>query len=180
MTSTLSNLGVVTLPESMGAYVSRFDFILGPPVKNMLCCAVCTFGGRAVISFSSVMEEADIERFYFRHLAREGLDVVIETNYGVSYEYCKNCALKVNTPQALCPLCASDLSDAENAACAAYPEEDDGVRPDGDRPDDGLYPANSGAIKYDLTFRIFLFLSVLAVGGCVLINILAYDGILWS
>jgi hypothetical protein len=84
VTSTLSNLGVVTLPESMGAYVSRFDFILGPPVKNMLCCAVCTFGGRAVISFSSVMEEADIERFYFRHLAREGLDVVIETNYGVS------------------------------------------------------------------------------------------------
>jgi NRPS condensation-like uncharacterized protein len=84
VTSTLSNLGVVTLPESMGAYVSRFDFILGPPVKNMLCCAVCTFGGRAVISFSSVMEEADIDRFYFRHLAREGLDVVIETNYGVS------------------------------------------------------------------------------------------------
>lgn len=106
-------------------------------------------------------------------------------------KYCKNCALNVNTQQPLCPLCASDLSDAENGACAACPAEDggaacpdgacpDGVCPDDVFPDDGLYPASSGAIKYDLTFRIFLFLSVLAVGGCVLINILAYNGILWS
>ncbi len=84
MTSTLSNLGVVELPESMKEHIQRFDFILGAPVKNMLSCAVCSFGDNMTVSFSSIMEETDIERFIFRFLARKGLDVVIETNYGVA------------------------------------------------------------------------------------------------
>jgi hypothetical protein len=93
-------------------------------------------------------------------------------------KYCKKCALRVNTCQPLCPLCASDLSDLDGAACPS--KDDPAGRGGAARQDDGLYPADHDGIKYDLTIRIFLFLSVLAVGCCVLINILAYRGILWS
>lgn len=82
VTTTLSNIGVISLPDSMREYVRRFDFILGAPVLNALSCAVCSFEDSMTVSFTRVMEETDIERFFFRFLARQGLDIVIESNYG--------------------------------------------------------------------------------------------------
>ncbi len=90
-------------------------------------------------------------------------------------KYCRKCALKINTRQQFCPLCACDLSDAET---------DGGRTTSGEGNETGteydLYPLSSDGIKYDLTFRIFLFLTIIVVCSCVLINILAYDGMLWS
>lgn len=83
VTSTMSNLGVVSLPPSMSEHVERFEFVLGAPVKNMLNCALCTFKDHMTISFTRVMEETDIERFFFRYLSGQGISVVIESNYGV-------------------------------------------------------------------------------------------------
>jgi NRPS condensation-like uncharacterized protein len=82
VTTTLSNLGVISLPDSMKNEVERFDFMLGAPVLNAFSCAACTFEDNMTISFTRVMEETDIERFFFRFLARKGLDIVIESNYG--------------------------------------------------------------------------------------------------
>lgn len=84
ITSTVSNIGIISLPESMDSYVDRFEFVLGAPITNMLCCAVCTYHDSLVISFTRVMEETDIERYFFRFLAKKGLDVIIESNDGVS------------------------------------------------------------------------------------------------
>lgn len=82
VTTTLSNIGVVGVPESMKSDIKRFDFILGAPVLNAFSCAMCTFEDSMTISFTRVMEETDIERFFFRFLAKKGLDVVVESNYG--------------------------------------------------------------------------------------------------
>jgi NRPS condensation-like uncharacterized protein len=84
VTTTLSNLGVVSLPESMSEYVERFDFVLGAPDKNTHRCAMCTFGGSVTVSFTRIIEETEIERFFFRYLAEKGLDIVIESNDGSS------------------------------------------------------------------------------------------------
>ncbi len=91
-------------------------------------------------------------------------------------KYCKKCALQVNTKQSHCPLCTADLFDTDEVCCI----ENESADSSEGEPEDELYPTNYEIIKYDLTFRVFLFLSVLAVGVCVLINILAYDGMLWS
>ena len=82
VTTTLSNLGVVSVPDSMKNGIRRFDFILGAPVLNAFCCAICTFEDSMTVSFTRVMEETDVERFFFRFLAKKGLDIVIESNYG--------------------------------------------------------------------------------------------------
>lgn len=82
VTSTLSNLGMINLPESMAEHIERFEFVLGAPVKNMLNCAMCTTGEKLTISYSRVMEETEIERFFFGFLSSQGLHITIESNYG--------------------------------------------------------------------------------------------------
>lgn len=83
VTSTMSNMGIINLPPSMAEHVERFEFVLGAPVKNMLNCAICTFNSNLIMTFTRVMEETDIERFFFRYLSGQGIPVVIESNYGV-------------------------------------------------------------------------------------------------
>lgn len=83
VTTSLSNLGVIRLPESIEEHVDRFEFVLGAPVMNMLNCGICSYKNRLVISFTRIMQEADIERYFFRFLADKGLDIIIESYCGV-------------------------------------------------------------------------------------------------
>ena len=90
-------------------------------------------------------------------------------------KYCRKCALSVHTGYGFCPLCASQLTDgpaadeAPETACAAP----------GDSGED-LYPRYDGEVTYNLTLRVLLFVSVVGAGTCLLINLLAYHGMLWS
>lgn len=83
VTSTLSNIGIIKLPDSMEKYVERFEFVLGAPIINMINCGICSYKDSMVISFTRIMEETDIERYFFRFLAEKGADIVIESNCGV-------------------------------------------------------------------------------------------------
>jgi hypothetical protein len=85
-------------------------------------------------------------------------------------KYCEKCGVKINTDKAKCPLCSALLRDAGNACeedaaplASNYPETvDEAVR------------------KYNFTFRLMLFISVVIASTCLLINILTYSGVLWS
>ncbi len=81
-TSSFSNLGVIKLPEEMEKYVERFEFILGPPVSNLITCTACSFKNDMIMTFTKVMHETDIEKFFFRFLSEQGLDITIETSRG--------------------------------------------------------------------------------------------------
>jgi len=78
--STLSNLGVVKLPEEMRRHVERFDFILGPLLYNPNACACVTFGDTLCINFTRTIRESLIERRFFTFLVREGLHVTVESD----------------------------------------------------------------------------------------------------
>lgn len=80
VTATLSNLGIIKVPDDMKEHIERFDFVLGAPSSNMLNCAVCTFEDKLVLSFTRVMEETEIEKFLFRFLSAKGMEITIETN----------------------------------------------------------------------------------------------------
>ena len=79
-TCTLSNLGLVSIPDTMENYIDRFEFILGPPVLNLINCSVCSYRENIIITFTKAMYETDIERFFFRFLSEKGLKITIETN----------------------------------------------------------------------------------------------------
>ncbi len=76
--STLSNLGVVKLPEEMRPYVSRFDFVLGTPLKTGISAGVISYDGQMVISFTRDMADARVERAFFTTLVKMGLRVKVE------------------------------------------------------------------------------------------------------
>lgn len=77
---TLSNLGLVRLPDDMAAYVDRLDFFLGRATKRRCQMACVSYGGRTFIDFSRTFAEPSIERRFFTMLVRMGIPVKVESN----------------------------------------------------------------------------------------------------
>lgn len=86
-------------------------------------------------------------------------------------KYCRKCALSVNTAYDFCPLCASQLTSGQNTETT--PEADAAA------PED-VYPVYKGEIKYNFALRLLLFISVAGASTCLLINLMFYNGVLWS
>lgn len=80
VSGTLSNLGLVKLPEGMAGEVERMDFMLGTNPINKANCAVCGFKDKLVINFSRNTKSKEVERLFFIRLIKMGIPVKIETN----------------------------------------------------------------------------------------------------
>jgi NRPS condensation-like uncharacterized protein len=81
MTSTLSNIGSIALPQEISTFVDRFDFVLGAPKQNPMNCAVLSYEDTISISFTSVISENSILVEFINFLKSHGLEVKVETNY---------------------------------------------------------------------------------------------------
>ncbi len=79
-TTTLSNLGKIEVLKEFEDYIDNFSFLVAPSIAEKIKCCVCSYKNNLIFSFSSILEETYIERFFFRHLVSEGIDVTIESN----------------------------------------------------------------------------------------------------
>ncbi len=79
-TSSISNLGLVKLPDEMAQYVTRMDFILGPLSRNRVVCAALTYNGELILNFTRTIKESMVEREFFRYLVKLGVPVKVESN----------------------------------------------------------------------------------------------------
>ena len=79
-TSTISNLGVVSLPEEMEQYVERLDFQLGPLYQNKVMSGAVSYKDKLYINFTRKLRESDVERGFFTRLVEDGIPVTIESN----------------------------------------------------------------------------------------------------
>ena len=77
---SFSNLGVITLPEPMGRYVRRMDFIIGPQSRAPYNCGLLTYNGTLYINFIRNIKEPTLERHFYRVLQEQGLKVKAESN----------------------------------------------------------------------------------------------------
>lgn len=82
----LTNMGALTVPESMKPFVDRFDIYMGQPFSLRTNCAIISFGDVLTINFASSIIEADVERYFFRKLVQDGIHVKIESNREVITE----------------------------------------------------------------------------------------------
>ena len=80
MTSTLTNLGAIDLPDEMAEHVARFDMMLGAPRHNKICCAVCSYQDILNVCFTSTMKQTHVEREFFTFLVKNGIHVKLESN----------------------------------------------------------------------------------------------------
>ena len=76
----LTNMGVMKVPEGMKPYIERFDIYMGQPFSRRTNCAIISFEDILTVNFTSSIVEADVERYFFRRLVRDGIHVKIESN----------------------------------------------------------------------------------------------------
>ena len=76
----LSNLGVVTLPEEIRPFVTRFDVVLGAQASRPYNCGIISYNGKMYINFIRNTREPDLERGFFTGLRKKGVHVLIESN----------------------------------------------------------------------------------------------------
>ncbi len=79
-TALFSNLGPVSLPESMSEHIDSFSFYTGPGLVNGARCGAASLGDRFVFTFSNIYKEDDIESEFMKKLTELGLSVTVETN----------------------------------------------------------------------------------------------------
>ena len=83
-TSTVTNIGGITVDEDYEKYVDRFYAMLPMSKGHDIKGAICWYKDVLTFTFTSVLKETDIQRDFFRQLAADGLDVEIESN-GIYY-----------------------------------------------------------------------------------------------
>lgn len=76
----LTNMGAIKVPEDMNPHIERFDIYMGQPFSSRTNCAISSFEDTLTINFASSIIEADVERYFFRKLVKDGIHVKIESN----------------------------------------------------------------------------------------------------
>lgn len=75
-TSTLTNIGLLKLPEPLENLVDRFDCVLGGGVGlNALGCAVIGFKNKLTVSISSVTKDTSVQDCFFSTIIKDGITV---------------------------------------------------------------------------------------------------------
>ena len=77
-TTTLSNLGVVTMPEGWAEQIDSMDFVLGTAITNRACCAMVTFGNTATFSITKMTADPTFEEQLYHLLQTDGVAVHVE------------------------------------------------------------------------------------------------------
>lgn len=75
--STLSNLGVVSLPPEIAGRIESMDFVLASNI-NRASCSMVTFGNTATLSVSKNTIDPSFEEALYELLCRDGLTPVVE------------------------------------------------------------------------------------------------------
>lgn len=82
-TTTVSNIGVIDFEDEFSDYIDRFEFFINPSNVQRIKNTICSYKDNLVISFTSGIRETDIERFFFRFLSDQNLEIKISTNMGI-------------------------------------------------------------------------------------------------
>lgn len=77
---TLSNLGVVQLPDELSRHIDRFDFVINVPANTNNNCAMISYGGKTYISFVRKIKEAELELRFHSILRDLGVRLKVESN----------------------------------------------------------------------------------------------------
>lgn len=86
VTTTLSNLGRIVLPESMSLYVKDMRVMIPVTPHQPIRCGVISCNDQFVLTFTSSLEETDIQRYFFRFLKKYGIDITISCNEEFNHE----------------------------------------------------------------------------------------------
>lgn len=80
VTTTFSNLGLVSVPSEMQKYISDMNFILGRSRGKSTSVSAIGYNDKLYVTFSRRIKETEFERLFFTKLVKMGLFIEIESN----------------------------------------------------------------------------------------------------
>ncbi len=80
-TTSISNVGKVSMPGPIDEYIERFEFYPPPSRGNKIKTTLVSYKDKLYFSFGKLTKENVIERIFFRNLIKMGIPVKIETSY---------------------------------------------------------------------------------------------------
>lgn len=84
-TSTITNLGIVSVDDIYRNYIDKFHVVLSMSKGQNIKGSVISYDDTMVITFSSAIKETSIQKAFFRQLVADGIHPSVETN-GIYYE----------------------------------------------------------------------------------------------
>lgn len=78
-TVSLSNIGKINVSDSFSNHIEKIEFVAAgtEPIPSM---GIVAINGITTISFTRVMVATDIEKYFFEALAKENVNITIESN----------------------------------------------------------------------------------------------------
>jgi NRPS condensation-like uncharacterized protein len=73
----LSNLGKIDMEASALPHINSFEVLVLPNYKIKKACAAYSYNDRLTVSFCSVVQNRELERYFFSHFTSRGIDVTI-------------------------------------------------------------------------------------------------------
>ncbi len=86
VTTTLSNLGRVVLPKSLACHVEDMRVMIPVTPHQPIRCGVISCNDQFVLTFTSSLEETDIQRYFFRFLKKYEIEMTISCNEEFNHE----------------------------------------------------------------------------------------------
>lgn len=79
-TTTLSNIGRIGIIGEYQKYIDKFLMLIAPESIEKMKCSACSFENNLVFTFTSLMQNTEIEQEFCKKLREEGIDIEVEGN----------------------------------------------------------------------------------------------------
>ena len=79
-TTTFSNIGRIGIIGKYKKYIDSFLMLIAPEPVEKIKCSACSFENKIVFTFTSILDDANIEKRFCSTLQNQGIKVNIESN----------------------------------------------------------------------------------------------------
>lgn len=79
-TTTFSNIGRIGMIGKYKDYIDYFLMLIAPEPVEKIKCSSCTFENKIVFTFTSILQNNQIERRFYQFLREKGIKIEIESN----------------------------------------------------------------------------------------------------
>ena len=79
-TTTFSNIGRIGIIGKYKNYIDGFLMLIAPEPVEKIKCSACSFENEIVFTFTSILDNCDIERRFFEFFKEKGVQIKIESN----------------------------------------------------------------------------------------------------
>ncbi|MCX8059501.1 MAG: hypothetical protein N3A58_08825 [Spirochaetes bacterium] len=81
VSTSVSNIGIIKMPEKMNKYIDSFDFIPSPSYTLKYLTGVIGFQDKLIINIGKVCKCTKIERYFIENFIKNNIKVKVKTNF---------------------------------------------------------------------------------------------------